>query len=259
LDIWSKAAAQFTENWVKISYGELDLYISQQEHELLVCHEYRRAETVLDWPEREELAELPGHLKPARRIAYSQASANYRFEPKMADIAYQVLPEIPLSLHPGNRHKLYVRTPVWLQLIADSDALLLEYPLIEPMLSWVGSSPIQGHVCYTARTKAPSQLDKVSTAPHRVTTALTLVNETSEVLQVERFSLPVPYLSVYSLDNGSLWSETIELRFEKGSGDAAVTTGKRPPEEMGNARLLSQPRSVAQSNRIRSAIDMILS
>lgn len=256
---WETPILLSEQHWQAIQLGDLTLYLRRHGEEMLLAEHYQPAALPSLEPQFSPVTELPAAVKIKQRISDLQPICAVRLRPQLADRAYQVTAQTPLQLVPGSKALLYVRTPVWLQLYAvDDERLLAEQPVVTPMLSWIGPNTIEGKICYTTRSAAPNDLSEVSNSPHRVTTALELVNDGEKAIAVERLSLPVPQLAIFELASGALWSESVRIRFEAQQGHAAVVTGKTPPEQLGEAQPRAQAREKLQSGRLRTAIGMVL-
>lgn len=164
--------------------------------------------------------------------------------PRLADRAIVVMPQTPLLLPPQQRVRLFVSTPLWLQLEAPPGALLTEMPMWRPSDTWFGT-PIDGELCYAGRTRGRRRLEELERLPHRAITPLVLVNETELPLSIERVAVPVRNLSIYDGGDGPLWTEEVRLARVPHQPLARARLAKGAPPEAGeDSVLVAEPREV---------------
>lgn len=168
------------------------------------------------------------------------------FRPLLADRPMVVRPRQPVFVLPGEETTFYIGTSVWVGIVAgEGDQLLRETPAFRPSDTWFGPSTLTGEICYAARTQARNDLAEVPPRAHRAITALRVQNRADTPLAVEKLCLPVPLLSVWGREDGSLWSDTVHLQRVTDSDMAAIRVEPGPPAHARDATLVAGPRKQA--------------
>jgi hypothetical protein len=204
-------------------------------------------------PDREPPAEAVLH-----RFGFSSAPAAIALRPLLADRAVVVSAESPLLLPSAEEITLYISTPAWMQvMIGDSDTVL-EEPLHRPTDTWFGPSTMRGELCYAVRTSARLRLESLPVRPHRVVSAVHIVNGGETHLSFHRVKIPMPQMSVYGTPAGQLWTETVTLERYQDQGEATVRLGSGPPSQAVDATRIQGPRSVAERGLLTSAFSSLV-
>lgn len=175
---------------------------------------------------------LPGEAERVR-FGFAREPETLTVEPALADRPVVVRPDLPFMLEPGERVRLFVGTPVWFRLATPPPRgnRLLEIPTFRPSDTWFGPSNIEGELCYAGRTMARMHLSEMELKYNRAVITVDITNAGSESLSVERFSLPVPYLSLYIDDRGWFWTDRVHVRRFSGVQPTEVRIGNGPPPE----------------------------
>lgn len=153
------------------------------------------------------------------RFSFRKPPPKLLIAPLLADRSIVSMPDYPFYIPAGEEATLYISSPLWLRLAAGNEPIALaEIPVFRPSDTWFGPSTREGELAYSSHTRARLQLEDVPVRPHRATTPVRIRNRGGDALLLERLSLPVPYLSLYCADNGSLWTQAVTL--ERHSGGA---------------------------------------
>ena len=188
-------------------------------------------------PEPEEAFES------AVRLGTDHTSGRLRLTPMTADRPVVVRPVTPFLLPPEEELTLYVSTMVWLQvLVGDPLREFLQVPLLRPSDTWFGASTGVGEMCYSLQTSARLYLDRLPIRPHRAISALRVRNRAASNLEIERIVLPLPHMSLFAGQDGTLWTETVTLEHTQDGRESPLDLGRGAPEYAGQARRLSGPR-----------------
>src|SRR5439155_1571474 len=107
--------------------------------------------------------------------------------------------------------------------------------------TWYGPNTREGELCYSSKTFCRTHLADLPLRPHRVLTPVSIQNNAKDPLLLEQLSLPLPYLSTYVDENGSLWTEEITVVNEP-HHKHNVHQEKGAPKIAGNAKLVSAAR-----------------
>ncbi len=169
-------------------------------------------------------------------------SVGVRLAPSLADRPVVVAPETPFHLTPGATARIYVRIPLWVRVSIDSGSLatLLEVPVIVMSDTWWGDFS-SGELAYWLPTTARRRVTDDLFGPHLVMCPLELVNESAEVLAVEKLAVRVLHMSIYS-DGPRLWGSETRVRYESDEEGSRIDLEDEPPREAPKARLITPPR-----------------
>ena len=200
--------------------------------------------------------EEPG---PSIRFASARTTSALVVRPALADRAIVARPTVPLVVPAGETVRLYVGSPVWLQLAwADRADTLLDLATFRPSDTWFGPSPVVGELCYATRTGARLRLDESASRPARVITAVTVDNSGEDALHIDRIKLPVPQLSLHAAANGQLWSQAMIFRRGEDDGQAEVRLSDGPPPEAGDTVAVAAARRGTEGNAFQRTLNALL-
>ena len=201
--------------------------------------------------------EPSGHPDLVRFVAAPSANSA-QLVPRAADRSVVAKPRIPLHLLPDEGARIYVSSPVWVEVnVGKPMHSLGQLPVRRLSDTWFGPNTREGEVAYALKTQARMQLEELPMRPHRLNTPIEIRNDGDEPLHIDRMNLPVPYLSVYATESGYLWSEEVTLLQGRSSELASLRVRKGAPAEAERARRLSGPRIAAESNFLVRAFSSI--
>lgn len=197
-------------------------------------------------------------LANAGRFVFANPGAEIRLTPALADRAVVTRPLSPLYIAPGEEATLFVSSPAWVRIEAVTPELeLADIPVERPSDTWFGPSTREGELCYATRTNGRLRLEDLPVQPYRVITPLEITNESKSELKLERVSLPVPFLTIYSSDAHDLWTQKVKMICE---GDAQLVTmgmKERNPSQISGADLVAAPRKAQESQVIKRALSSL--
>lgn len=200
---------------------------------------------------------LPGQAD--ERFVHAGDSNRIKLSPLLADRSVVIRPQQPVYLLGGQSITLYLSTPIWLKAeVSDPPVLLKEFPVLRLSDTWFGSSTREGELCYAGRTQARHNLAELPRRPHRAITPMTIRNETVEPVPLEKISLPVPLLSLYGADDGSLWTQRVTLTLEGGAKQARVKIDSNLPEVQRTLERLADPREEGGRSGVTRALNLLL-
>lgn len=163
--------------------------------------------------------------------------------PLLADRPVVIRPRQPVFLPSGEEVTLYLSTPATVRVeVGQPPVLLREVATVALSDTWFGPSTREGELCYSGRTHARHDLAGVPRRAHRVLTPVHIRNEVETPLPLDKFSLPVPVLSVFGAADGSLWTQGVSLVRTSASDMADLRVDEGPPAEAGVAEPVSGPR-----------------
>jgi hypothetical protein len=205
-----------------------------------------------------DLRQGPLEAGEFERYAFSRQSDTITLLPMLADRSVVVRPRQSVFLPSGEETTLYLSSPLHLSLqVGAPVATLRELPMVVLSDTWFGPNTLSGELCYSGKTGARQALSDVPRRAHRALTAVHIRNDASTPLPLDKFSLPVPLLSVYGDSDGGLWTQGVSLVRTGHSDMAAVKIDKVPPRAGGNMELLSGPRRVQERGALVRAFDVL--
>lgn len=233
------------------SLGEVELHLLRRRREWWVLSSPRSSgsQSVSGWqpfePFDQQLLEQPGRV--LGRHLFTSAPSAVRVTPGLADRPMVIRPTSPTRIGPGEEAEVFVGSPVWIRIEAD-ELTLAEVPAERPSDTWFGSSTRSGQLCYAARSRARLNLDNLSAKEDRVVTPTKIRNQCDEPLDLDRWSLPVEFLSIYQGEAGWLWTEAVTLTREHPEHLAKLEIESGPPERALSHEPLSTSRKQMPSD-----------
>jgi hypothetical protein len=230
-----------TSHGLEVTLGTLALQIGHAANEWRIHREAIPEDAVSDRVRIRGRRSLPAAF--TERYVISGDTGPLLLNPMLADRNVVIRPHQPVFLLSQQSVVLYLSTPIWIRIeVGEPAHLLSELPVTQLSDTWFGPSTFEGEICYASRSHARHQLEELPPRPHRAITPLQIHNRANTPLPLEKFSLPVPMLSLYGSDDGGLWTQGVKLTREDQSDLAAVRIDSRPPELDRPLSLLSKPR-----------------
>jgi hypothetical protein len=191
------------------------------------------------------------------RFGLSEQPSEVIFRPLLADRAVVAAPRKPFFIPAQQSATVYVSTPLWIAVAPDDHSTLEEIPIFRPSKSWFGTDTQIGEVCYFSHTACRLRLDEVKRRPHRAITAVHVVNNARSELYLDRMKVPVPFLALYSSDDGGLWTQ--DVRLERNSDDPAqLQLGQGKPRDANKAAKVAEPRETIDANVVFRAFGSLV-
>ncbi len=189
------------------------------------------------------------------RFVFADPGSEIRLTPALADRPVVTRPLSPLYVPPGEQTVLFVSSPAWLRIEAVGPGVeLADIPVARPSDTWFGPSTREGELCYATRTHGRLRLEDLPVQPYRIITPLEIFNESKSELKLERLSLPVPYLTIYSTGSQDLWTQKVNLRCEDESQLVALRIKQRAPSQISGAEPIAPPRKKHEAQVIKRAL-----
>lgn len=201
-------------------------------------------------------SELPADDLSEQRFVRPDSGNQVSYVPVMSRLAMVIRPYKPLTIPARSECTIYVGTLLWMRIqVGERNTELLELPLADPMMSWVGRNTMEGELCYSAATFARLVLDAVPKRPWRAITPVKIVNQQDDPLLLERFSLPTPLLSLHRNEGGQLWTPGVTVHCESGMNSARLRVDSGIVPAAGNCRLISPAREQSSRGGLVRAYD----
>lgn len=232
--------------------GPLTLRLNRSNHEWLLGIENGKADATPGAVAGVDLDATPPAAN-ALRYVYRDSGDLAVFRPMLADRPVVVKPRQPVFVLPGQEAVFYISTPVWVGVRAGrAETLLRECPAERLSEIWFGPDTMIGELCYATPTHARHRLEELPLRPHRVVTPVRVENRAETYLPVEKLSLPVPLLSIYGSDDGSLWTESVHMLRSTDSDMATLAVDAGPPSHVRGAVRLGEPRQAQRTGLVRA-------
>lgn len=240
--------------------GPLELWTFHLDGEWQLAHERHESEEAddVDWS-RQPIHEMSEDLAEVERFAAGAEADEIRLQPHVADRSVVARPRVPFHVLPGQTAKLYVSTPLWIEVKVGRRArTLLDIPTRRMSDTWFGPSTREGEIAYALKTHARVRLAEMPVRTYRAITPVVFENAGSDVLEVDRMNLPVPYIALYANQEGQLWTQAVTLTRGEASEMAELDVKKGPPKEAGQAQRLSEARLKVDANVVVRAFSNLL-
>jgi hypothetical protein len=238
--------------------GPLHIYIQRQARQWLLAHEYSHDDKASP-PVSEAVKMIPLHLV-CQRFIFSQSPAGYRVLPRLLDRPVVVKTLQPVTIPPNEQATFYISSPVTVQLMLQQPELTLQDMVVQRLSdTWFGPSTQVGELCYADKTHARDARQDLPLRSHRAVTPVTIHNSSQQMLCIDKISIPVPFLALYSKPDGSLWTDPVTLQHEGLQTLAHFRTGKLSVADGMGAELLAQPRLKAEKHSLFRAFTDIFS
>jgi hypothetical protein len=132
-------------------------------------------------------------------------------------------------------------------------------PLQRPSDTWFGPSKTRGELCFASGSAFAVSAESLIYRPHRAVTAVTIVNRGEDLFRIDRMSIPTPSLSLYSGEQGWLWTSgvRIERREALESVIMAIDGDDEAPSNCSGAQLVREPLKKQNSNVMTRALNTI--
>lgn len=239
--------------------GPLHLYLQRADDQWLLAWE-QAGDTEKDYKlSSGEIDSLPAELIAARFV-FKQPPTGFCLTPKLLERPVVVRTHQPVYVPPGERIVFYISSPVCVNVtLLSPEVIVQELPTLRLSDTWFGPSTLIGELCYADRTQARNSRAEVPLRPHRAVTPITVHNSSKELLTIEKLSIPVPYLSVYGLTDGTLWTDSVLLEHTEAGQLATLKITKDLPEGVSAGDLLTEARLVLQKGSLVRAFASMFS
>lgn len=200
----------------------------------------------------------PDAEKGVHRFVRPDDGRQVHYTPAMSSLATVIRPHQPLTIPADSECTIYVGTLLWMRIQAGNKGThLMEVPLADPSLTWVGRTTMEGELCYSAATFARLVLDAVPKRPWRAITPVRIINERQEPLLLERFNLPTPLLSLHRNDKGHLWTPGVTVICETDMNSARLRVDNKLINAAGHCELVAPAREQTARGGLIRAYDRI--
>ncbi len=182
------------------------------------------------------------------RWAVKQDRIKIRLKPVFPDRPVVIKPEAPFRIIPGAQAKVYVRIPIWIQILLSGKRplALAEYPSVILSNTWFGSF-MEGELCYWISTGARRQFSPDASRPYQTICPVVAINKSNEELLVEKFRFQVSHLTLY-FDGIQLWSDETRVSYQGDDQFSQISVAGSAPQESGSSKLITSPRQTIKKS-----------
>lgn len=240
------------------SLADFEFYIQRNAYQLQIAQAFLQNAIASNNVLPKKLNQIPSTAASSYFFNSSKAATHITLIPILANRSQVSRPEIPFYIAAHEQIVLYISSPVWVR-ISSGKSLRILQEIPSKLLSdtWFGEDTLEGELCYSNTTKCAIELADVAMNSSLVFTEVTISNNRSENLLVQRIKLPLPLLSVFANAEGNLWTEKITI--EALADHKMITTiEKSAPKFVEPYKLLSNPRINMKSNKILDFLSQIL-
>ena len=219
---WLPITLDSGQSW-QYTLGPLTLYLQRLRTEWLLG--YTRLSEQEDRYQvlSRSIKQLP-ELDNIQRFVFRESPSQFCLTPKLLDRSVVVKTRTQLSIPPAQQAVFYISSPVVIDVsLQQPGCSLAEIASQRLSDTWFGPSTLHGELCYADKTQARHNRADLPARPHRAVTAITIENNADSMLVLDKLSIPVPYLALYGLNDGMLWTDPITLQHE---GNHALTRFK---------------------------------
>jgi len=224
---WHPHNLSIGETW-HCAVGPLSLYLQRREWEWALAWERKeefdeRGKTI-----SESLAELPEALTVSRYV-FSETPPAFVLKPTLLERPLVVKTRQPVRVPPGQHVTFYISAPVRVSVELEEPSLNLDIiPSLALSDTWFGPNTREGDLCFSARTHARNNRAELPLRPHRAVTPVAIHNHSTQILTIDKLSIPLPLLSTYGGSDGALWTNAISLTHTEDNPLAQLDIGPQP-------------------------------
>lgn len=226
---WGDVALSTGESASRI-FGTLNVQIERAEREVWL-RTHRGTEAEMDAPPEEW-----------RRWATNEET-RIQVRPAMPDRMLVVSHEYEYHLPPQTESRVYVRIPLWVQVVlldGERPLVAADIPSIVLSDTWWGDLG-EGSLGYWLSTRARGEVTDDLFLPHIGMCPLRLINDSDEALPTDRFTVRAPHLTLFR-DGKRNWTDEVTVRYEASDEGSEIRFAAAPPDEAPDARELAAPR-----------------
>jgi hypothetical protein len=203
------------------------------------------------------VGELPNDVQWKSYIVGN--SSVIHVQPVMPDRPLVIKTEHDISVMPGKSLTLYARIPVWLGFFVNSvnhGNFLVQDSSVNLSSTWFGP-PDNGILSYSLYNPVTLLLENAISNDYEIICPLKILNDSNVSLKLERISLDVDHLKIYSGDIG-LCTNEVKIKYKGENSLSDTSFGKQAPSFISNAKILSQERDPDSKNLLRRSFDFLL-
>lgn len=225
-DVWGPVPVEPGASFER-KFGSLTVGLRREPSEVWVRGTHEGEATSEEW--------IRWAVSPDARLALRRS---------LPDRAIVVSPEQPFHLPPGGSARIFVRVPLFVQLVRvniTGPATVLEsLPSLVLSDTWWGTFT-EGELAYWVPTRARRVIEADAFDPHLAICPFLLVNRAAQPLPIERFAVRVSHLTLFGRGDAA-WTDEVRVGYHGAQDGSEVRyTGVLPPEA-GDVEKIAPPR-----------------
>jgi hypothetical protein len=154
------------------------------------------------------------------RIIKPGSGSNLNFSAVLPDRDVVARFDPPLKIMGGGEVALFISMPVWVKVEAGAD-VLCAVPTLRMSDTWFGPMSAAGELAYALPYPPMTEMDG-DRGSHVAWTVIYIRNRASQVLTLDRLKIPAPRLTLFSSQDGRLWTSCLFAERRDGDADASV-------------------------------------
>ncbi|RVT48255.1 DUF432 domain-containing protein [Rheinheimera sediminis] len=239
--LWWQPQTLLNEQSCKILLGPLHIVLQRKTGEWWLATE-RVPQSEHQHVELQQLSQWPQDHQPSRFV-FQHEPLQFCLRPLLADRPVVVKTHQPVYVPPGEQVTFYISSPVSIRIELQQPNLLLQEIQTQRLSdTWFGPNTQTGELCYADKTQARHSKEELPKRVHKAVTPVMVKNNSSQMMSIEKLSLPVPYLSLYGLADGSLWTDQVILDHQDEAELSELHISKQMPAGSDGAERLAKPR-----------------
>ncbi len=225
---WHPVDMEVDQCW-HFTVGPLSIYLQRREGEWLLASENQTEDPGRHEVISEAIPGLPEGLTGSRYV-FNKSPMGFHLTPKLLDRPMVVKTTQPVKVPPGEEIIFYISSPVCVDVgLIEPTLWLQQLQTVRLSDTWFGPSTQIGELCYAAKTRARNSKAELPQWAHRAVTTVTVHNRSTSLLAIEKLSIPLPFLAVYGLADGTLWTDPVFLEHSDSSALSTLKIGKDLP------------------------------
>jgi hypothetical protein len=239
--LWWLPQTLLHEQSRKIQLGPLQIFLQRKAGEWRLATELL-TQTEQVHVESQLLTQWPQN-RIASRFIFENEPLQFSLKPVLADRPVVFKTRQPVYVPQSEQVTFYISSPVSIRIeLLQPDLLLQEVQTQRLSDTWFGPNTQVGELCYADKTQARQSKEELPKRVYRAITPVTVKNNASQMMSIEKLSLPLPYLSLYGLADGTLWTDQVLLDHQDDAELSRLQISKQMPVGSDGAERLAKPR-----------------
>ena len=219
----------------RFRFGDLLLWVKTAHDEIWLDYRYLPQGQAID----------PSYSEPTdedyswQRWTIPGKQKELQLGPIFPDLPILVTPEFPFRMVPGVTTTIYVRVPVWVELLI-GDSRVTAIPSVVLSKTWFGHF-LEGELCYWISSGARKAINPDPERPYMAICPIQIRNTADIELQVEKICLRVEQLDLYSHENQLYGNET-RMIYKGVSTTSEVQVSRGAPKAAPKAKQITPAR-----------------
>jgi hypothetical protein len=178
--------------------------------------------------------------------------------PALPDRPVVVRPASPIVILPGRWGRFFFRVPLWIRFVSQPEehrTTMEEIPSRRLASIWFGGLA-NGELCYAIEAPLERDLGQLQVGHEFGLCQVNVRNGSPERLRFERICVHVEHMRLFEA-SGALWTNEVNVAFRGSDQVSQLTFQPRPPDAVGTAEAVCEPRIPAESGLIKRSFALI--